>query len=56
MLLFKDINRDGSKIKLVAMAINKVTDIKIPKACVPPNSEAAKQPKPKLEVVVAVNP
>ena len=49
--LFNPNKKAGNKIKLQIMAINKVTETKMPKACVPLKVDAVKIKKPKNRII-----
>ena len=49
--LFNPNKKAGSRIKLQIMAINKVTETNIPKACVPLKVDAVKIKKPKNRII-----
>ena len=47
ILLFRDIRRDGNKIKFDNIATKRVKETKPPRATVPPKSEIMNTEKPK---------
>ena len=51
IFFFSDIRRDGNKIKFDNIAINKVREIKPPRATVPPNSEIINTENPKNSTI-----
>ena len=52
MILFSnDKSNEGSKIRLLNMAMSRVTDIRTPKAEVPPKLEAAKIKNPAKRII-----